>query len=43
MAEAHALQAAFLGTHLHGVEEDFELINLRQEVCVTLYMCVWMG
>lgn len=32
MAEAHAVQTAFVGTHLHGVEDDFELINVRQEV-----------
>lgn len=34
MAEAHAVQTAFFGTHMHGVEEDFELINVRQEVSV---------
>eukprot|EP01134_Creolimax_fragrantissima_P005080 CFRG5080T1 len=31
MAEAHSVSAVFQDTHLHGVEEDFELIHIRQE------------
>ncbi|KNC80303.1 hypothetical protein SARC_07338 [Sphaeroforma arctica JP610] len=31
MAEAHNVSLAFQDTHLHGVEEDFELVHIRQE------------